>query len=167
MTGKSITITLLLITTLLLALWVKSSQSLGRAPDEIFTTITGKKIELKKLHGKPVLITFWATDCAICIKEIPHLIELYQQFHPQGLEIIAVAMYYDPPNHVLFMSQAKQIPYTIALDLKGHHAQAFGRIQYTPTTFLISPTGDIVMKKTGILDRGNIQQQIKEFVTSA
>jgi thiol-disulfide isomerase/thioredoxin len=164
MTVKGILITLLLTASMLLAFWYKSSQSLGMAPDEIFTTLSGKKIELKKLRGKPVLITFWATDCASCIKEIPHLINLYQKFHPQGLEIIAVAMPYDPPNHVLFMSHAKQIPYPVALDLKAQHVQAFGQIQFTPSTFLISPSGAIVLKKIGLLDINAIQQRIQKLI---
>ncbi len=164
MTAKGTFIALLLTLLMLLGFYLKSSMSLGMAPDAIFTTINGDKIDLKKLQGKPVLVTFWATDCAACIKEIPHLIELYQQFHPQGLEIIAIAMAYDPPNHVVYMTKAKQIPYDVALDLKANHARAFGNIQLTPTTFLISPTGEIVMKKTGLLDIIDMQQRIEHFL---
>ncbi|MFK5947453.1 MAG: TlpA disulfide reductase family protein [Methylococcales bacterium] len=134
------------------------------APHLTFTTIYGKKIELSKLKGRPVIVTFWATDCASCIKEIPHLIELYNNFHTKGLEIIAVAMYYDPPNHVLEMSKAKQIPYDVALDLKAEHAFAFGQVQLTPTTFLISPSGDIVMKKQGLLNMPKLQQLIQNLI---
>jgi len=164
MSTRGLFITLLLILSMLLAFWYKSSLRLGMAPDAIFTTLTGNKIDLKQLQGNPVIVTFWATNCATCIQEIPHLIKLYQQFHPQGLEIIAVAMYYDPPNHVLSMSKAKQIPYPVALDLTANHAKAFGKIQYTPSTFLISPTGEIVMKKTGLLDIDSLQQRIKNLL---
>ena len=45
----------------------------SKAPDVTFTTITGKKIALKELRGKPVIVTFWATDCPACLKEIPAL----------------------------------------------------------------------------------------------
>lgn len=134
------------------------------APGVTFTTITGKKIELLKLIGNPVIVTFWATDCASCIKEVPHLTELYNQFHSQGLEIIAVAMYYDLPNHVVEMTKAKQIPYHVALDLKAKHASAFGQVQFTPTTFLISATGDIILQKTGELNFANIKQQLKNLL---
>jgi len=135
------------------------------APDVTFTTIEGKKIELSKLKGKPVIVTFWATDCAGCIEEIPHLVEIYNQFHPQGLEIIAVAMYYDPPNHVVDITQAKQIPYDVALDLKAEHAFAFGQVELIPNTFLISPAGEIIMQHTGVLDISNMKQQIEQLIT--
>ncbi len=134
------------------------------APEVTFTTITGKKIELKKLQGKPVIVTFWATDCASCIKEMPHLIELYQDYHAKGLEMIAVAMFYDPPNHVVAMTKAKQLPYDVALDLKAAHAYAFGQVQFTPTTFLISPAGEIVVQKTGLFDMIAMKQQLEQLL---
>ncbi len=135
------------------------------APNVTFSTIFGEKIELSKLKGNPVIVTFWATDCAGCIEEIPHLIELYQQFHPKGLEIIAIAMYYDPPNHVVEMTKAKQIPYYVALDLKAEHAFAFGQVELTPATFLISPAGNIILQKTGLFDLPKMQQQIHNLIT--
>ncbi|MCK5121992.1 MAG: TlpA family protein disulfide reductase, partial [Methylococcales bacterium] len=126
MLKKTLTL-FLLIGLVIVSLWLWQTKSITPAPAASFTSITGKKIELAQLQGKPVIITFWATDCPGCIKEIPHLIELYQQFHPKGLEIIAVAMYYDPPSHVVAMTKAKQLPYHVALDLKAEHANAFGQ----------------------------------------
>lgn len=155
---------ILLIAILISMLWLWQTTSNSIAPNEIFTTITGKKIELAALQGKPVIITFWATDCAGCIKEIPHLIELYEQYHSKGLEIIAVAMYYDPPNHVVEMTKAKQLPYDVALDLSAQHAMAFGQVQFTPSTFLISSTGNIVLRKTGIFDLKKMKNQIENIL---
>lgn len=133
------------------------------APETTFSTITGQKITLSELRGKPVIVTFWATDCASCIKEIPHLIELYQQYHPKGLEIIAVAMAYDPPNHVIDMTQALQLPYPVALDMQAENAHAFGDVSLTPTTFLIAPDGTIVLQKTGLFDLSEMKNQISIF----
>jgi peroxiredoxin len=132
-----------------------------KVPDVTFTTITGKKIALKDLRGKPVIVTFWATDCPGCIKEIPHLIDLYTQYHKDGLEIIAVAMYYDPPNHVVTMTEEQQLPYNVALDLKAEQAHAFGDVQLIPSTFLISPDGLIDLKKTGAFDPAEMKTRIE------
>ncbi len=55
------------------ALWLGSNKKYSFTPDTTFTTITGEHITLKALHGKPVLVTFWATSCASCVKEIPDL----------------------------------------------------------------------------------------------
>jgi peroxiredoxin len=134
------------------------------APETTFSTITGKKIALSELRGKPVIVTFWATDCASCIKEIPQLITLYQQYHQQGLEIIAVAMTYDPPNHVLDMAKALQLPYYVALDMQAENAHAFGDVSLTPTTFLIAPDGAIVLQKTGLFDLIDMKKQLSNFI---
>ena len=155
---------LLLLTGLLITgLWFSQSEVSKPAPHVTFTTITGKRIELAQLQNNPVIVTFWATDCPGCIKEIPHLIELYDQFHPLGLEIIAVAMYYDPPSHVVEMTKAKQIPYDVALDLKAEHAYAFGQVQLTPTTFLISSAGIIIKQKTGEFDVTDMKHQLENL----
>lgn len=133
------------------------------APETTFSTITGKKIALHELRGKPVIVTFWATDCASCIQEIPHLIELYQQYHDKGLEIIAVAMSYNPPNHVIEMTKALQLPYHVALDMQAENAHAFGDVSLTPTTFLIAPNGQIALQKTGLFDLTEIKTQLSNF----
>lgn len=142
-------------------------QRILSAPDVIFTTIRGEKIALKNLRGKPVLVTFWATDCPSCVKEVNDFMDLYQQFHGKGLEIIAVAMAYDPPNHVLEMTQAKQIPYHVALDLRSEHASAFGKIEAIPNTFLINPAGQIVFNKIGNFDLEEMKQRIQQLLPGA
>ena len=107
-----------------------------------------------------MLVTFWATTCAGCAKEMPHLVTLYEEFAPQGLEIISIAMSYDPPNQVLEMTKRKQIPYPIALDIDGSVANAFGNVTLTPTSFLIAPDGTIVKHKIGKMD----MKKIKDYV---
>lgn len=163
MTVKNTVVFLLLLTVITISFWFANTNVNYPAPNETFTTITGKKINLHSLQGKPVLVTFWATDCANCVKEIPDFVELYQHYQEKGLEIIAVTMYYDPPNHVVAMTAAKQIPYPVALDLKNQHARAFGHVELTPSTFLISPAGNIVMKTTGLLDIHDIKQRLDNF----
>jgi thiol-disulfide isomerase/thioredoxin len=71
------------------------------APAVDFKIIDGRTLNLQQFTGQPVLVVFWATTCPSCIKEIPHLSGLYEELAPRGLEIIAVAMAYDPPNQVM------------------------------------------------------------------
>ncbi|MGZ8142842.1 MAG: peroxiredoxin family protein [Methylosarcina sp.] len=134
------------------------------APPVVFTTITGKKIALDELRGKPVIVTFWATDCPACVKEIPHWVELHRQFHGKGLEIIAVSMYYDPPSHVVSMANAERLPYDVALDFTGEHARAFGKVELTPTTFVIDRDGIIVEHVVGAVDPAKINTLVKKLL---
>ena len=132
-------------------LWMAPSGA-QQVPDISLQLIDGKKLELSSLKGKPVLITFWATSCPGCIKEMPHLIELYEELQPKGLEIIGIAMPYDRPDYVMEMVKRKKVTYPIALDLKGEAIRTFGNVSLTPTTFLIDNHGKIVKKKIGEME---------------
>lgn len=136
------------------------------APDIVFKIIDGRKIKLKELQGQPVLVTFWATTCKVCIKEMPHLISLYKEFEPKGLEIVGIAMSYDPPNRVLELTRREQIPYPIALDIDGNAAIAFGNVMFTPTSFLIAPDGKITKYNIGELDIKKIREEIITMMKS-
>lgn len=125
-----------------------------------FKTIQGEMFDLQSLYGKPALISFWSTDCPSCIEEIPHLIELHNEFAAQGFKIIAVAMDYTPPNQVVAMADARNLPYTLVLDPESVIAKHFGDIRLTPTSFLLSPSGAI---EKHILGPFNIQE-IKTLV---
>ena len=140
-------------------LWLAPAGPTTR-PDISLMTIKGEEIQLSSLQGKPLLVTFWATTCPGCLKEIPHLIELYDELAPQGLEIIGIAMDYDPPNRVLAMSKARNIPYPIALDIHADAARAFGNIRLTPTSFLMAPDGRIVYQKVGAINMVRLREDI-------
>ena len=141
-------------------LWLAPSGA-QRAPDTTLQLIDGKKLKLSSLKGKPVLITFWATSCPGCIKEMPHLIELYHKLHSKGLEIIGIAMPYDRPDYVMEMIKRKEVPYLISLDLKGDAVRDFGNVSLTPTTFLIDDQGQIVKKKIGEIKMDSWEKRIK------
>ena len=134
------------------------------APDVTFKTLKGEQVELSELRGKPVLVTFWATSCVGCMREMPHLIELHHELHAKGLEIVGVAMEYDPPNHVLETVERRQVPYPISLDLDGSIARAFDDVRLTPTNYLINPNGRIVFKKIGEMDLARLRDDVVEML---
>lgn len=143
-----------------LALLWFAPAGLRAAPDISLVTLTGEKIALRDLRGQPVLVTFWATTCPGCIKEIPHLVELHEELAPKGLRIIGVAMSYDPPNQVMNLVNKRELPYTIALDLDGSAAKAFDDVRLTPSSFLIAPDGRIVKHKIGEMDMQAVKNRI-------
>ena len=145
-------------------LWL-SANGLSTAPEITFKITDGRQINLHALQGKPVLVTFWATSCPGCIKEMPHLISLYNELSGKGFEIIGVAMAYDPPNQVLELAKQRQIPYPIALDIDGTIAKTFDDVILTPTSFLIAPDGRVVKHKIGEMNIDDLRKQILELLT--
>lgn len=146
-------------------IWMQASQSkLQEAPDVALQIIDGRKIDLHSLSGSPVLVMFWATTCETCVKKTPELKALYQRLKPGGLELIAVAMAYDPPNRILAFSNDNDIPYPIALDIDGSVARAFNDVTLTPTTFLIGPDRKIVLSKVGNINIDELGKEISELL---
>ncbi|MDD2863701.1 MAG: TlpA disulfide reductase family protein [Methylococcales bacterium] len=133
-------------------------------PNVDFTTLKGEKLSLEKLRGKPVVVTFWATDCENCLKEIPLFIDLHEHYHAQGLEILGVSMYYDPPNHVIEFNKLRPLPYFVTLDIEAKFSQAFGNVKVTPTTFLLDSKGKIVWQKVGLIERSELQPLIEKLL---
>jgi len=147
---KKLTLPIIL---LLLAglLWVALTNR-AQAPNVTFVTLSGNQIELQKLRGKTVLVNFWATTCPGCIAEMPALIETYHRYQPQGFELIAVAMAYDPPTQVANFVAKNGLPFPIALDLDGKIAEAFNDVKLTPTAFVVDPQGRVVSNIVGEID---------------
>lgn len=135
------------------------------APASTFTTLEGKPITLNDLRGKIVLVNFWATSCPGCIKEMPDLIETYNQYKGRGFEVVAVAMSYDPPNYVANFAKTRQLPFPVTLDVNGEHARAFGNVQLTPTSFIIDKDGHILEQKLGDLDFAKLKALLDKELT--
>jgi peroxiredoxin len=53
--------------------------------------LQGKRVRLAELRGKVVVLAFWATWCAPCLQELPHLEALQKKLGKDGLTVIAVA----------------------------------------------------------------------------
>lgn len=131
------------------------------APAVTFMTVGGEKIAINDLRGKVVLVNFWATDCVVCLREMPRLVETYNKFQARGLETVAVAMWYDPPMRVLDYSKKSALPFAVAFDPVGEISRAFGDITLTPTTFVINKRGEIVARYVGEPDFAKLDKLIE------
>ena len=120
-----------------------------KAPEVTFISIAGDKIAPANLRGKVVMVNFWATSCTTCVKEMPAMVDTYNKFKGQGLEFVAVAMQYDPPNYVINFTETRKLPFIVALDAGGDIAKSFGDVTLTPTTFVIGKDGTILKRYVG------------------
>jgi peroxiredoxin len=119
------------------------------APAVTLTSIKGEKVTTGELRGRVVLLNFWATDCVVCVREMPRLTETYRRFASRDFEMIAVAMRYDPPNYVIRYTEQNALPFKVALDPMGELAKAFGDVRLTPTTIVIDRHGNMVKRIVG------------------
>lgn len=133
-----------------------------QAPEVTFTTLDGQKISMKDLRGKTVLVNFWATDCPGCIKEMPDLIDTYQQYKDKNFVVIAVAMPYDPPAQVANYTKEKNLPFAVMHDGYGEMVKAFGDVNLTPTSFIFDAQGNRLQKIIGELNFAELRKLLNQ-----
>ena len=118
-------------------------------PDFALQDLQGHKISRNDLHGKVVLIDFWATWCQPCKKEMPGYQKLADKYGPRGFAVIGfkfdtMADTEDP----LHFARKMGVHYPLAVapdELK----QKFGGIEGLPTTMLYDRNGILRKKVIG------------------
>jgi len=140
----------------------------GGKPAPAFTLqdLNGKNVSLADLRGKVVVLDFWATWCPPCVKEIPHFIELYEQYKDKGLAILGISLDREGVGVVEAFVQKYQIKYPIMMT-DGKVDKAFGGIPSIPTTFLIDSAGNISKKYVGYNSKAVFEADIKKLLAEA
>jgi len=124
------------------------------APDFALMDITGKEQLLSNYRGKNILIVFWATWCAPCRMEIPHLIELRRTVSEDDLAILAISN--ESPDIVKAFVARTSINYTVVLD-HGALPGPYNTINAIPSSFFIDPEGKIKLATSGLLSLEEIR----------
>ena len=135
------------------------------APDSRFVLLDGSSKQMTSLRGQITLVNFWATSCASCVAEMPALISTYEKYRGKGFSTVAVAMQYDPPSYVVNFSKSRQLPFDVAIDNSGVIAKEWGKVQLTPTTFIVDKKGNIVKKYVGTPDFADLHRLIEKLLT--
>jgi thiol-disulfide isomerase/thioredoxin len=73
----------------------------ARAASLPLIDLAGYKRLVEKYHGKPLLVTFWATWCEPCRDEFPMVVALAEQYRPQGLAVFGVSLDSNADMHVV------------------------------------------------------------------
>jgi thiol-disulfide isomerase/thioredoxin len=67
----------------------------ARSQDQVrLDLVTYKQLgnEIKKLHGKVILVDFWADFCRPCKEKFPHVMELHRKYAKDGLTVVSVSI---------------------------------------------------------------------------
>ncbi|MGB5937919.1 MAG: TlpA disulfide reductase family protein [Rhodanobacter sp.] len=139
----------------------------AKAPAVTFTNLKGEQIALDGLRGKVVMVNFWATSCTTCVQEMPQMIDTYNKYKDKGLDFVAVAMSYDPPNYVVNFTETRKLPFHVALDPQDKLAKSFGDVKLTPTTFVIAKDGAIIKRYVGEPDFAELHALLEKALAAA
>ncbi len=111
------------------------------APPLKTTQFDGQPFDLQDLVGRGVVINFWATWCAPCLREMPAL-ERAQRALGERVKIVAINLG-EPRSSVERFLARHELSLPILMDPDGHIADAWG-VKALPATFLIDSQGKLV-----------------------
>lgn len=109
--------------------------------------IDDKMVSLSQFKGRYVLLDFWASWCVPCRQSMPHLKELYNQYHGKGFEILGISI--DKKKNDWVQAVRKdQIDSWYQVLSNDVTKQIFQAVQLIPTQLLIDPSGRIIWNST-------------------
>ena len=112
----------------------------------------GTELYLKQFLGRPLLINFWATWCAPCVVELPHLDKAAKPLKEFNIDVLLISTDRSPIHDVSAFLDSKQIyiPFR-GFDSKANWARAMN-VSALPVTFLINAKQTSSLSHTGIAE---------------
>jgi cytochrome c biogenesis protein CcmG, thiol:disulfide interchange protein DsbE len=125
---------------------VETSLSQKKVPAVKLVDMSGKAINTSELTANgPVIISFWATWCAPCKKELNTIHEVYEDWVAEtGVILVAIAIDDEKTkSQVPVYVNGKAWDYTVLMDPNWDFKRAMG-VNNVPHTFLVDKNGNIV-----------------------
>jgi len=135
--------------------------------DFSFPDASDKMQSLNQWHGKVLVINFWATWCAPCLKEIPEFIKLQAEYQDRGLQFIGVAIEDKQPVLDYLQRIAVNYPVLIAGDAGIGLTQQLGNvIGAVPFTVVVDRNGQLVFRQPGELSADKLLEVVTPLIAA-
>ncbi len=120
--------------------------------DEPFTGEDGQEMTLADLQGKYIVLNFWATWCAPCRKEMPHLSALQDAMGGDQMEVVTIATGRNPlAGMQRFFEEIEVDNLPLHTDARQSLARGMG-VLGLPVTVILDPEGNEVARMQGDAD---------------
>ena len=133
-------------------------------------------VKISELHGRVVLLDFWATWCGPCLASFPHLREWHEKYKGRGLVVLGLTRYYgrgeghdmNAAEEFSYLERFKKqynIPYGVAVTDTDNNHHNYG-VTAIPTAVLIDRQGVIRLMATGTGggNEGEIEAAIEKLI---
>lgn len=132
-------------------------------------TIDGQNVQSSVIQndGKPVIISFWATWCKPCNRELNTIKDLYEDWQQEtGVKLVAISI--DDARSAARVkphAEGNDWPFEVYLDQNSDLKRAMGVVN-VPHAFILNSEGEIVWQHTGYQDGGEeeIIEKVRELL---
>jgi len=145
---------------LLLALLALSPLARAQGPDFALPGVDGQPVRLADFRGRWIIVNFWATWCTPCLLEMPELQAFHEQHH-ERTTVVGVNFEDIAPSEIRAFVERLAITFPVALS-GGEPLPGF-ELKGLPTTFLISPTGELVDTHLGTVNAAMLAERLAEL----
>jgi cytochrome c biogenesis protein CcmG/thiol:disulfide interchange protein DsbE len=134
---------------------------IGTAAPDFTVQDADRTVTLRDLHGKVVVLNFWATWCAPCVEEMPSLVQLQQRFKDKGVSVVGVSIDVDGDAYQKFLKDYK-IDFVTVRDPDQKTSSLYGTSKW-PETYIIDRDGIVRRKFIGAVEWS--QPEIVDFLS--
>jgi peroxiredoxin len=125
--------------------------------------LKNKKVHIKDLKGKVVMVSFWATWCVPCKRELDDLAKLYKKRHGEGLEVLAIAT--DGPetfSEIRGVVKRHRWPFRILPDKEGEVTSILNPRGNVPFSMYVDRQGRLAYEHEGYA-QGDAKKMAKKI----
>ena len=128
------------------------------APDFEAKTLDGERIRLAELRDRPVLLSFWASWCGPCRRELPSLVKLHEELKAKGLVVLGV----NDEGKSTAQAFANKVGLSFpTLDDSRLKLYRLYRVSNIPSLFLIDRDGNVVRFLRGAHNEADLRAALK------
>lgn len=132
------------------------------AVDMPLTAVNGSKVNLNQYQGRWLVVNYWATWCPPCIVEMPELQSFHDEYADKGAMVIGINVENISKQQLVTFLDDYFITYPNFVAGPTQQSE-LGLIPGLPTTFMVSPEGEVVARQVGPVTREMIEQFIEKW----
>ena len=157
---------MILIKSMLFILMLASLSAQAQDSSKVeFKNLDGKIVKLSDYKGKWVIVNYWATWCPPCLVEMPELSIFHEEHKDKDAIVLGVNYESISKKMVKGFLEEQMIEFPVVQEKDGPNGRStsFGPLKGLPTTYIISPTGQVVATRVGMVNSKMLEGFINKY----